>query len=119
MKRKEKRNPTGHMYTTMKQVCNLIPGHLVCDLAKKHGIDEQCRTFDEWSHVVTLSAAQLTHAIGLNDVCDNLQMHRSALSTIRGAKPPTRNNLSHSNKIRSAEMSEHGCVKKAGWCCRW
>ena len=54
MKTQQKRNPTGHMYTTMKQVCNLIPGHLVSNLAKQHGIDEQCRTFNEWSHVVTL-----------------------------------------------------------------
>ena len=106
MKRKQKRNPTGHSYTIMKQVCNLIPRHVVLDLAEEYGIDEQCRTFSEWSHVVALVAAQVTHAIGLNDVCDNLQMHRSTLSTIRGATPPSRNNLSHANKIRSAEMAE-------------
>jgi len=106
MKKNQKRNPTVHRYTTVKQVCNLIPGHLVTNLAKEHGIDEQCRTFSEWSHVVALSATQLTHAIGLNDICDNLQMHRSTLSTIRDATPPSRNNLSHANKIRSAEMAE-------------
>ena len=106
MKTKQKRNPTVHVYTTMKQVCNIIPGHLVSNLATEHGIDEQCRTFDEWSHVVSLVAAQLTHAIGLNDVCDNLQMHEATLRTIRGATPPSRNNLSHANKIRSADMAE-------------
>jgi len=106
MKKQQKRNPTGHVYTTVKQVCNLIPGHMVSNVATKHGIDEQCRTFSEWSHVTALTAAQLTHAIGLNDVCDNLRMHQSTLSTIRGATPPSRNNLSHANKIRSAEMAE-------------
>jgi hypothetical protein len=50
--------------------------------------------------------AQLTHALGLNDVCDCLQMNRSALSMIRGATPPTRNNLSHANKIRDWGMAE-------------
>ena len=102
----QKRNPTGHTYTTMKQVCNIIPGHMVPNLATKFGIDEQYRTFDEWSHVVTLMAGQLTHAIGLNDVCDNLRMHQSVLGTIRGATVPSRNNLSHANKIRPAEMGE-------------
>ena len=33
-------------------------------------------------------------------------MHQSTLSTIRGATPPSRNNFSHANKIRSAEMAE-------------
>ena len=85
MKKQQKRNPTGHTYTTMKQVCNLIPGHMVLNLAKEYGIDEQCRTFSEWSHVVALTSAQLTHAIGLNDVCDSLQMHQSTLSTTNGS----------------------------------
>jgi hypothetical protein len=79
---------------------------MVSNLAEQHEIDGQCRTFSEWSHVVALMSAQLTHAIGLNDVCDNLQMHQSTLSTIRGATPPSRNNFSHANKIRSAEMAE-------------
>lgn len=106
MKRNQKHNPTVQKYTTIKQVCNLIPGHLVASLSKTHGIDEQCRTFSEWSHVVALTTAQMTHAIGLNDVCDNLQMHRSTLCTIRGATPPSRNNLSHANQIRSSTMAE-------------
>ena len=106
MKTKQQRNPTGHVYTTVKQICNLIPAHTVLMLAKKHGIDKQSRTFSEWSHVAALTVAQLTNSIGLNDVCDNLQMHRATLSTIRGATPPSRNNLSHANKIRPAAMAE-------------
>jgi len=93
-------------YTMFKQVCNLIPPHLVNELAKKYGVDEQSRTFTPWSHVVALMYAQLTHAIGLNDVCDALRMNRGALTTIRGAMPPSRNNLSHANKIRDAAMAE-------------
>ena len=89
-----------------KQVCNLIPPHLVNELAKEYGVDEQSRTFTPWSHVVALIYAQLTHAIGLNDVCDGLRMNRCALATIRGATPPSRNNLSHANKIRDAAMAE-------------
>ena len=33
--------------------------------------------------------------IDLNDACDGLQMNATALSTLRGAVPPSRNNLSH------------------------
>ncbi len=50
--------------------------------------------------------AQLTHSIGLNDVCDALRLHSGPLSSLRGATPPTRNNLSHANKVRPAEMAE-------------
>lgn len=89
-----------------KQVCNLIPPHLVNNLAQKYGVDEKSRTFTPWSHVTALIYAQLTHAIGLNDVCDALRMNRGALATIRGATPPSRNNLSHANKVRDAQMAE-------------
>jgi hypothetical protein len=79
---------------------------MVANLAKEYGVDGQSRTFSPWSHVVSLVHAQLTHAIGLNDVCDSLQMHQDALSTIRGATPPSRNTLSHANKIRDSSMAE-------------
>ena len=98
--------PARYSYTILKQVCNLIPGGMVDDLAEKHGVDEQSRTFTPWSHTVSLIHAQLTHAMGLNDVCDSLQMNRGMLSTIRGATPPTRNNLSDANKIRDCKMAE-------------
>jgi hypothetical protein len=50
--------------------------------------------------------AQLTRAIGLNDVCDALLNQRGKLSTIRGAGPPSRNGLSNANMTRSASMAE-------------
>jgi hypothetical protein len=90
----------------MKQLCNLIPGGLVTRLAKEHGVDGQSRTFSPWSHVVAQTHAQVTHAIGLNDACDSLQMNAGVLATIRGATPPSRNNLSHANKIRDCAMAE-------------
>jgi len=93
-------------YTMFKQVCNLIPGHLVNRLAKETGVEKKSRTFSPWSHVVTHIYAHLTHAIGLNDVCDGLRMHRGFLSVIRGATPPSRNNLSNANKKRNPQMAE-------------
>lgn len=69
-------------------------------------MDKKIRTFSAWSHVLSLLFAQLTHSIGLNDVCDALGLHSGPLSSIRGATAPTRNNLSHANKVRSADMAE-------------
>jgi hypothetical protein len=48
----------------------------------------------------------VTHSIGLNDVCDALQLNSGPLSAIRGATPPTRNNLSHDNMVRDAAIAE-------------
>lgn len=93
-------------FSTLNQICKYIPGHLVAKLARKHGVDAQARTFTSWSHVVTLLYAQLSHAIGLNNVCDGLRMHKVKLATIRGAVAPARNTLSHANKTRSADMAE-------------
>jgi hypothetical protein len=63
--------------TIMRQICNLIPRHLVSRLARKHGVDKQARKISPWSHVVSLLYAQLTHALSLNDVCDGLKHHAS------------------------------------------
>jgi len=79
---------------------------MVRNLAAEHGVDKKCRTFSAWSHVVSLLYAQLTHSIGLNDVCDALRHHRSKLFGIRGATPPSRNGLSNANRTREADMME-------------
>ena len=103
---KTKKSPTRSKLTTARQVCNLIPPHLVPELARETGVDEQARTFSPWSHVVALVYAQSTHSLGLNDVCDGLQLHSGPLSAIRGATAPRRNTLSHANKTRDAVLAE-------------
>jgi len=55
---------------------------------------------------VALLFAQLTGALGLNDLCDSLRLHSGPLSAILGATPPTRNNLSHANQRRPAKLGE-------------
>lgn len=90
----------------LAQLCNFIPGHLVGKLAREHGVDGKARTFSAWSHVVAMLYGQLTHAIGLNDVCDGLRHHCGWLARIRGATPPSRNGFSHANKVRDAAMAE-------------
>jgi hypothetical protein len=103
---KNQKLPTASKFSIVRQLCNHIPNHLVPKLARETGVDEQARTYEEWSHIVTLCYAQVTHSIGLNDVCDALQLNSGPLSAIRGATPPTRNNLSHANKVRDPIMAE-------------
>jgi hypothetical protein len=103
---KTQQTPTGSKFSVLRQLCNYIPPHLVPKVARDTGVDEQARTFSPWSHVVSLGYAQLTHSIGLNDVCDGLQLNSGPLSALRGATPPSRNNLSHANKVRDAAMGE-------------
>ena len=69
-------------------------------------MDSMARSFSAWSHVVSMLFAQLTHAIGLNDVCDALRLHSGPLSALRGATAPSRNNLSYANKHRDAALAE-------------
>jgi hypothetical protein len=98
--------PSRSQFAVLRQLCNLIPSHLVPKLARETGVDKKARTFSPWSHLVSLIYAQLTHAIGLNDVCDALRLHRGRLVTLRAATPPSRNNLSHANKEREASLAE-------------
>lgn len=103
---KNQKLPTASKLTIVRQFCNYIPNHLVPQVARETGVDKQARTYDEWSHIVSLCYAQVTHSIGLNDVCDALQLNSGPLSAIRGATPPTRNNLSHANKVRDPSLAQ-------------
>jgi hypothetical protein len=47
--------PTASKFSVLRQFCNYIPPHLVPELARQTGVDEQVRTFTPWSHVVSLS----------------------------------------------------------------
>ena len=98
--------PTRSKLTLLHQLCNLIPTHLVPQLARDTGVDAQARTFRPWSHVVSLLYAQLTHSLGLNDVCDALRLHSGPLSALRGATPASKNAFSLANRERNPEMGQ-------------
>ena len=106
MKKTSRPAPIRHQFSVLRQICNLIPTHLVPKLARETGVEELCRTFSAWSHMASLLFAQLTGALGLNDVCDSLRLHSGPFSAVRGATPPSRNNLSYANKRRPASLAE-------------
>jgi hypothetical protein len=106
MNNQTRHKPTASKFSLLRQLCNFIPPHLVPRLARETGVDDQARTFSPWSHVVSLLYAQLTHSLGLNDVCDALRLHSGSLSALRGATPPPKNTLSHANRRRDPKMAE-------------
>ncbi len=55
---------------------------------------------------MALLYAQMSHALSLNDVCDALRLWATPLRALRGATPPSRNALSHANKIRDCRLAE-------------
>lgn len=104
-KTKSIQQPNRRHVTVLRQICQLIPTHLVAKLARETGADDKARTFTPWSHVVAMVYAQLSHAWSLNDVCDALKLYLTPLFGIRAAKPPAKNTLSHANKERDCEMA--------------
>jgi RNAse (barnase) inhibitor barstar len=104
--KKQYPKPTRSKFPILRQLCNLIPPFLVSKSAREKEVDKKARTFSVWSHFVSLMYAQLTHAISLNDVCDGLQLNSGDLSTLRGATPPSRSNLSYANATRDAAVAE-------------
>jgi hypothetical protein len=82
MKKQPRPQPTRSKLSIFRQLCNLIPSHLVSQLARDTGAEEKSRSFKPWSHVVSLLFAQFTHAVGLNDVCDALRLHSVQASVL-------------------------------------
>jgi len=103
---KKSTNSTASKHTVFRQLCNLIPPHLVSEIARRNGSKKHARSFSHYSHIVALIYAKVTHSFGLNDVSDALQNHSGPLSAIRGATAPARNTLSHANKYRPAKIAE-------------
>ena len=101
-----KKAPARSKFTILRQICNYIPPFLVPQIARATGAEGKARTFSPWSHVVSLLYGQLSHSLGLNDLCDALQLHSGPLVGVRGATPPSRNGLSNANRERPAEMAE-------------
>ncbi len=106
MKNQTRNTPTAGKFSLLRQICNFIPPHLVPKLARDTGVEKQWRRFSPWSHVVSLLYAQLTHSLGLNDVCDALRLPSGPLSALRGATAPPKNTLSHANRTRDPKMAE-------------
>jgi len=101
-----KRTPARSKFTILRQICNYIPPFLVPQIARATGAEGKARSFSPWSHVVSLLYGQLSHSLGLNDLCDALQLHPGPLVNVRGATPPSRNGLSNANRERPAAMAE-------------
>jgi len=101
-----KRTPARSKFTILRQICNYIPTFLVPQIARATGAEGKARSFSPWSHVVSLLYGQLSHSLGLNDLCDALQLHPGPLVNVRGATPPSRNGLSNANRERPAAMAE-------------
>jgi hypothetical protein len=100
-----KTTPTRSNVVVLKQILNLIPRHLIGRHARETGVEAKARSFSVTSHLAAMLFAQLSHAIGLNDVCDWLRLKSAALARF-GLTPPSRNTLSHANKTRDADFVE-------------
>src|SRR6478735_2554957 len=100
-----KTTPTRANVVVLKQILNLIPLGLINRHARETGNDSKARSFSVLSHLSAMLFAQLSHAMGLNDVCDWLRLKSAALARF-GVTPPARNTLSHANKLRDAQFAE-------------
>ena len=85
----------------LKQMLHQIPRPLINRSAKETGVGAKARTFSVFSHLTAMLFAQLSHSLGLNDVCDWLRLKAEAIGRF-GVTPPSRNTLSHANRTRDA-----------------
>jgi len=102
-------HPARSNMIVLRQLFKLIPRSFINEAGLSTGAQFKSRTFSVLSHVAAMCFAQLSHAIGLNDVCDTLRLKRKALAGL-GATPPSRNALSYANKVRSSQ-----CIEQLFW----
>ena len=89
----------------LKQLLNHIPRGMINRHALETGVETKARSFSVLSHLSAMLFAHLSHAMGLNDVCDWLRLKAGVLARF-GVTPPSKNGLSNANKERSADFVE-------------
>ena len=97
--------PTRSNVIVLKQMLNLIPRGMINRHALETGVEVKVRTFSVLSQLSAMLFAQLSHAIGLNDVCDWMRLKSGVLARF-GVTPPSKNGLSNANKDRNAEFAQ-------------
>lgn len=80
-----------------------IPRSILSELAMETGVAGKARSYSVVSHLGAMLFVQLAHALSINDVCDWLRLKARAIAAF-GLRPPSRNNLSHANKVRDAQF---------------
>lgn len=99
------KTPTRANVVVLKQMLNLIPLGMINRIARETGVEDKSRTFTPASHLAAMLFAQLSRAMGLNDVCDWLRLKAPVLVRF-GVTPPSRNGLSNANKERDSLFAE-------------
>jgi hypothetical protein len=72
----------------LKRILKLIPPGLITRHARETGVADKSRSFSVVSHLAAMLFAQLSHAMGLNDVCDWLRLKAKALARIGSPHHP-------------------------------
>ncbi len=75
-----KKTPTRGNVVVIKQMLNLIPREMINRIARETGVEQKSRTFTVVSHLAAMLFAQLSRAMGLNDVCDWLHLKAPVLA---------------------------------------
>lgn len=94
---------TKTVYTILRQIATLIPREFVEDAALEHKV--QWRSFDPWSHLLTLVIVQLSRQESLNGICDVARALEYEWKRA-GLELPHRNTLSNANTRRIPEVAE-------------
>ncbi|MBP7950776.1 MAG: DUF4372 domain-containing protein [Verrucomicrobiales bacterium] len=97
--------PARHHYVILGQLLKYIPRSILDAAARECDADARARSFSPLSHLAAMLFAQLAHVLSLNDLCDWLRLKARAIAAW-GVTPPSRNNLSHANKVRPAAFIE-------------
>ena len=94
---------TRTVYTILRQIATLIPREFVKDAAEGNNV--KWRTFDPWSHLLTLVIVQLSRQESLNGICDVAKALAYEWDRA-GLELPRRNTLSNANTRRNPKMAE-------------
>lgn len=90
--------------TLFAQIISRMDRGVFSKLVRKHGTDKHSKGFDSWSHLISMLFCHFARSQSVRDISNGLRSATGNLNHLGNVHPPSKSNLSYSNKNRSWEL---------------
>jgi len=87
--------------TLFAQIIQRLPKDLIKSLIKKHGTDKYAKSFNTWSHLVSMIFCQFADCVSLREISNGLRSANGNLNHLGIPRAPSKSNLAYQNERRA------------------
>ncbi|MBR3939345.1 MAG: DUF4372 domain-containing protein [Bacteroidales bacterium] len=90
--------------TLFSQVLQLLPKEQIKKIINDHGTDKCSKSFDTWSHLVSMIFCQFTDCNSLRDISHGMRSAQGNLNHLGIKSAPSKSTIAYQNEHRNSEV---------------